>query len=131
MITAEIKRVDQDEQGAIRVWAIYAIDGVEVQSNYPKIDGHSVYCTRYDSLQFLKMTAQEIKDFIVGQSKAHIETLVRKEYTKISNLDVVTKDLQSLVGQTVQADSVKVDISPTEQVTINQDGTKSEITTKP
>ena len=129
MIEAEIVKVDQDEQGALRLWACYKKDGVEVQSNYPKIDGKSVYCTRYDSIQFVKMTDQEIKAHILAQSQAHVESLIRKEYAKLANADVVAR-VSDMVGQKLSASTVKISVSPTEEVVIGMDGTKGEITTK-
>jgi hypothetical protein len=129
MITAEIVKVDQDEQGALRVWASYNIDGVAVESNYPKIDGHSVYCTRYDALQFDGKTDAEIKDFILSQSQQYCEALVRKEYTKVANVSLADR-VKSIVGQTVSLDEVKVSISPTEEVIVKQDGTKGEVSLK-
>lgn len=131
MITAEIVKVDLDEQKAIRVWAQYKIDGVEVVSNYPRIDGKSVFCTRYEDLQFAKMNGDEVKDHIISQSKSHVEVLVRKEYLRIANDSVVKDNLGALVGRKVQADSAKVSVSATEEMTIFQDGTHGPITPKP
>lgn len=129
MITAKIVKVEIDEQGSIRVWANYKIDGIDVQSNYPKIDGESVFCTRYNSLEFIKKTDKEINDYILEQSKQHINSLVRKEYLKVSNAEILTK-INSLVGQSVSGETTKVQISPTEEVLINKDGTKGEIIIK-
>ncbi|MBE3086106.1 MAG: hypothetical protein IMZ64_07810, partial [Bacteroidetes bacterium] len=39
---------DKDTNGNIRVWTSFEVDGVEIESNYPKINGHYVYCTRYN-----------------------------------------------------------------------------------
>ena len=148
MITAEIKKISQGiSQGEIIVWANYKIDGLDVPSAYvcangeirarmgellgtyapeENLDGAQLYCTRYDALQFANMSDQEIKDFIVGQSQAQVDNLVKKEYSKVENLSIADR-VKSVVGQTVQADSVTVQISPTEEVTVSQDGTKGAV----
>lgn len=129
MIESEIVKVEQDESGAIRVWSCYKIDGVEVTSNYPKVDGKSVYCIRYDALQFIDKTEQEIKDIAISDSKSYLDTLVQKEYLKSANAPIA-EILKSVVGSKASLSSTEINIGETSKVILNQDGTKSAVLIK-
>ncbi len=87
-MSAEIVSVDKDDNGNIRVWTQYKIDGVEVDSRYPKINGKQVYCTRYNKQNFLGMSKTEIAERIDKDLEAHSKTLIQKEFDKNANATV-------------------------------------------
>lgn len=124
-VEAEIVAKDIDANGNIRVWTQYKIDGVEVVSQYPKIDGKSVYATRYNAMNFYGMTDQEIKDRIVADAEQHTETLIKKTYNEVKNLDILDKNLSTLVGSKVLKECV-ITVIGDKTVTIKTDGSSSE-----
>jgi len=144
MITAEIRKVSQGiAQGELIVWASYESDGVPIQSAYvcangeirsragellgtytkeENLDGEQLWCTRYDAIQLQGI--DDVNAYILDQSQQFVNQIIRRQYSQKANADLVASLSADLVGQTVQADTVTVDVSPTQQMTIKQDGTK-------
>ena len=114
-VEAEIVAKDLDDNGNIRVWTQYKIDGVEVESNYPKIDGKSVYCVRFNALNFMDMNATEIKDKIIGEAKSHCENLIQKTWVQKQNAEIIDKEIKGVVGS-------KLNITETTRVINGKDG---------
>lgn len=147
-VDGEIVFQDMDEKGAIRVWTVYKVDGVEVESRYPKINDQSVYVSgRYSARNFDGMTDQEILERIDADIKVHGEQLTKQaydakaektlneeqiEYIKKANEVFVLDKLQSLVGRKVSVTSAIVAIDTDangiadKELTIKTDGTKTE-----
>lgn len=100
-VTATILDVSQDSNsGAIIVKTQYKVDGVELVSNYPLLDGKYYWQTRYNLNQFAGMTDGEVKTRIFKDIKAFGENVTCKTYLKQANF-VYTKDKGSLlIGQT-------------------------------
>jgi len=109
-VTAEVVSIDKDQNGNIRVWTQYKIDGVEVQSNYPKIGGKSVYCSRYNAFNFLGMTDAQIKTRILADVDAHTKSLITQTYTKKANEDILTKHLKNITGSKVSNEEAVIQI---------------------
>jgi len=130
MITGTIVQVDQDNNGAIRVWTNYQIDGVDVQSNYPQINGKSVYCCRYSAIQFAGMSNDDMTSAILADVQAQVNNLVTQQYSATANAALVSQ-LSSVVGQSASGDSTSVTVqNGASTMTINQDGTASVKTDK-
>lgn len=146
-VTAEIIDKDIDNNGNIRIWACHKIDGVEVPSAYPKINGYFVYCTRYSKQNFNGLTKTEAEDYILNDIKNYDESLVSKEFDKKApktirqiqvdynsqaNQSFSDTSLDKLIGKTVSVTekSYKLDTDndgiQDKEVIIKQDGTKIE-----
>ena len=114
----EIVSIDIDSNGNIRVWTQYKIDGTEVESQYPKIDGKSVFCTRYSALNFVDMSNTEIKERILEDIDTHTKTLITKKCLKKANKKIKFKDV---VGSKVSNNKAKVKINDKEYL-LDTDG---------
>jgi len=121
-VTGEIVSIDKDINGNIRVWTQYKVDGVEVQSQYPKINGKSVYCTRYSAMNFLGMTDAEIKARILEDVDTHTKSLIRKTYVEKTNNDILTGHINGIVGSKVTNQTVTKVIDGKEYI-LKTDGT--------
>lgn len=97
-VTSEIVSVDKDENGNIRVWSQYKVDGVEVTSKYPKINDKSVYCVRYDALNFANMTDEQMIARIKEDNSAHAKNLIQKKYILSENDNLIKNKLNNLAG---------------------------------
>lgn len=141
-VTAEIISKDIDSNGNIRIWTIHAVDGVEIESKYPKIGGHFVFCTRYSSQNFKDCKNKtEIENYILNDIKNYSNVLVQKEFDKKSpktfnqikidyntsvNQAFATTNLDKLVGKSLSITEVK------EKIDSDGDGVlDKEITLKP
>lgn len=149
----EILSQDIDNNGNIRVWAVHSVNGVEVESNYPKMkdkDGkeHFVYCTRYSKQNFKDCTDKTaIENKILDDIKNYSNNLVVKaydskaektlnqiriDYNKVSNEAFMTTNLDKLVGKTLSVVSVveKLDTdndgTQDKELTLTTAGTKTE-----
>ena len=124
-VTGEIIAKDIDNNGNIRVWTQYKIDGVEVKSRYPKIGGKYVWATRYHALSFAGMTDAQIKTRIVKDVIDHTETLIINTYRKIANDDIIANHL----GTVISSKTITKDV--TREIDIDGDGVNDkEITFK-
>lgn len=128
-VEAEIVAKDIDANGNIRIWTCYKIDGVEVESQYPKINGKFVYATRFAAHNFAGMTDEQIEKAILYQSKIHGRTLTEKEFKKktiSTNDDIFDNHLKNLVGKTVLVESAEIRIDDTTIIEVKTDGTHTE-----
>ena len=105
--SGEIVSIDIDSNGNIRVWTQYKVDGVEVDSRYPKIDGKQVYCVRYNKKNFLGMSKAEITERIEQDLQSHSRNLIAKEFDK--NAPKTLKQIR--VEYNTQANQDFMDIS--------------------
>ncbi len=121
--SAEIISYDKDDNGNIRVWTQYKIDGVEVDSRYPKINGKQVYCTRYTVFNFVDMTDNEIVARVKEDIEKHAETLIIKTFTEKKNDIIVQNNLYKLVGTTATKITATKKISDTKEWVLKTDGT--------
>jgi hypothetical protein len=124
-VTAEVIGYDLDDNGNIRVKTQYKIDGVEVQSNYPKQDGKAYYVTRFNAMNFLDMTEIEIKDRIMTDAKAYCNAKIMDSFNKEANKNIVNTKLKDLVGSKVTVIEIEVKVNSKDYI-IKQDGTINE-----
>lgn len=130
-VTWKVLKVDKDTNGNIQVKTQFKIDGVEVQSRYPTLNGKYYFVTRFSAQNFWEMTAQEKKDFITAELDKHAQALIAREYMKKENDLIITKDLVGLtstVGTKTEA-KVKADTDGNglndKEYTVKTDGTKT------
>ena len=122
MITGNVVKIDTDEKGAIVVWTQYLIDGKEVQSRYPTINGKQVFCSRYSALGFAGRSQADNQKSILDDVSSHVDSLILKQYQKAKNPSIVSVDLASVIGQKVEKDTATLD-TPEKTVTLKQEGT--------
>ena len=91
MITTEIKSVDIDANGNIRVTTEYKKDGLQVQ----------IGNTRYS--MGASETEEDVKTKILADIKTHAENLVSREYVKNANITKVSSLATWGIGQTDSA----------------------------
>ncbi len=127
-VEAEIIAKDLDDNGNIRIWTQYKIDGKEVESEYPKINGKYVYATRFAAHNFAGMTDSQIEDVVLYQAKKHSETLIRQEFIKknvSTNSDIFDNHLPTLLGKKVTLDSMDIKIDDDKKIKVKTDGTQT------
>ena len=146
-VTAEIIKTDIDNNGNIRVWTCHKINGVEVTSQYPKIDGKSVYCTRYSKQNFKDLADKTaINNYILNDIKNYSNTLIQKEFDKnapetlnqikidynaTANQNFATTNLDTLVGKKLIVTEVSQQLDTNNDgvndatITFKDDGTKT------
>ncbi len=128
-VTAEIIDYDLDNKGNIRVWTQYKIDGVEVESQYPKKQGKFVYATRFAAHNLAGMTDEQIGKYILYQSELHCNTLIKKEFIKktiSTNDEIFKKHLKNIKGKTVSKDTTEIRINGNTKMKVKTDGTYTE-----
>jgi len=89
-VSFEVISQDLDSNGNIRIWTCHKIDDVEVKSQYPKINDHFVYCTRYSKQSFIGLDKSEIQAKIKDDITNHTYTLIKKEFDKNAVKDLKT-----------------------------------------
>ncbi len=132
-VTGEIISIDKDVKGSIRVWTQYKVDGVEVESLYPKIGGKYVFCSRYNAINFAGMSDAQIKDRIDFDVERHTESLLKNTYISIVNDDIIANHLGTIVGSTTTTKDLKINVDTDgdgvndAKVTIKTDGSQSSV----
>jgi hypothetical protein len=124
-VSYEILKVDSDENGNIRVYTSYKIDGTEVVSRYPQLDGKYYWVTRYDAINFADMTKEEIQSRIEKDLQEFSEQLIRQKYVSSENQNIITQIQTDFVGVTGSVDSTTIKISDTKQMTVDTNGQKT------
>ena len=154
-VEANVIKQDLDDNGNIRVWTQYLVDGAEVVSQYPKINGKYVFATRYSKQNFLSCKDDaEIEARILQDLNAHGQTLInqtfdktavksltqlRIDYNRTANDDFAKDHLKTLIGEkvTVTTAVTKIDSNndtiPDKELNVKTDGTftVSDITVVP
>lgn len=123
MITGSIVKVDTDDNGAIRVWTQYKVDGVEVASQYPKIDGKSVYCARYNVVNFTGLDKATIQAMVTKDVDAFANKIAIDQYSKVATPVSITDNLSELVGTTVSTKTDGILTVGDKEATFKADGT--------
>ncbi len=130
-VIGEIVSIDKDVKGSIRVWTQYKVDGVEVESRYPKIGGKYVFCSRYNAINFAGMTDTQIKARIDFDVKQHTKSLLRNTYISVVNDDIIANHLGTVVGSTTTTKDLKINVDTDgdgvidAEVLIKTDGSQS------
>jgi len=131
-VTGEVLAVDRDDNGNIRVKTQYKIDGVEVKSRYPKLNGKYYWVSRYRSHNFADMTDLEIKNRILRDVRKHSENLITDTFFRVDNERIINNNLPNLIGSMIIRNQSKVliDIDGDnvfdKEWTVKTDGTKTE-----
>lgn len=129
-VEAEIVKVDFDGT-VINVWTQYKVDGVEVQSRYPKItitDGEGVsksyYVWRvgYNLFQFDGLSSEQIKTRVLKDVNEFANELGKNTYLKKANENYVST-IKATEGSKVSKDTFDLDFG-TGKWTVKTDGTK-------
>ena len=94
--SGEIVKIEFDDTYNIRVWVQYKVDGVEVPSRYPPINGKQVWCFRKNFSDFVGMTNTDIINNIKGDIEDHCDKLVIGEFKEIEN---TSKAIYKAIGQ--------------------------------
>ena len=131
MIEATVisKSIDP-KRGSIIVWTQYKVDGKEVASAYPKIDGKSVYCVRYDPLQLLGKTEAEIEAKVLKDLEAHTGKLIKDKFKSLTTSDILDTGLANIIGKTITKGVTVVRMGDRE-LTLKDDGTYTSKTIVP
>lgn len=146
-VKAKIVSQDLDSNGNIRVWVQYLVDGVEVESKYPKIDGKSVYCARYKKQNFLGMNSKQIEDYIKNDFKEFGKKIlvsafnkkapktiheITIEYNTQANSNFINSDFPKIIGEEIDIaeDEILLDTDndgkADKKIRVKTDGTKIE-----
>lgn len=132
-VYAEIIDIVQDDsRGSIIVRTQYKIDGIEVISRYPKLNGKYYHVTRYHINSFAGMTDPQARDYILADLTAHAKNLVKTTYLRKANFVFIQDKANLIIGTngTVNQTSILVDtdadnILDTEWI-VKTDGTRTE-----
>jgi len=109
-VTAEIFFRDIDNNGNIRIWTQYKIDGTTIPSNYifrdkiiynirneklgeysnDNLNGMQLYCSRYSIQNFANMNATQVQARIDQDLKAFGEQLILKPFQEQLRIDLKT-----------------------------------------
>jgi len=130
-VSSVILKKDIDDNGNIRVYTQYKIDGVEVESRYPKLDGKYYYVARYDFMNFIKedgtiMSEAEKEAYIELDIEIHKKNFTKRTFIKKNNLDIQQNGLSNLVGKQGTTKTATIKISETIEWEVKTDGTKVE-----
>jgi len=133
MVTAEILDVTQDPvNGSIVVKTQYKLDGVEVVSNYPLLNGKYYWVTRYQLQSFAGITDLQAKQRILKDLQSHGQSLIRKKYLQQANFQYTQDKASLLIGTTGQIDTAEIlvdmngdGVNDTKWI-IKTDGTRTE-----
>lgn len=99
-VVGTIIDVSQDEQGAIVVKTNYVLDGVEVQSRYPTLNGQYYWVTRYNVDKFAGMTDAQVKTYILKDLQAFAQNLITKTFFQKANFSYTQAKANALIGTT-------------------------------
>ena len=127
-VTGEIIAKDIDEKGNIRIWTQYKIDGVEVESRYPKIDGKYVYATRFAAHNFAGLSDAQIELRILRETKAQSKNLFKQVFirkTISTNNEIFDKHLKTIVGKSISVETAEIKVGDDITLEIKTDGTSS------
>lgn len=105
--------VQDENNGSIVVRTNYVVDGVELKSSYPQLNGKYYWVTRYNMNQFAGMTDQEVKDYIFKDVQEFGESIIRSEYFKKSNANYIVDMNTNILNS-------KLDIS-TADINVDED----------
>lgn len=122
-VTAEIIGKDFDEQGNIIIKTQFKVDGVEIVSRYPKLDGKYYFVNRYTAVNFYNMTDEQIIAKIKGDLSQHAKMLIGKKFLAVENAKMALDDV---VGSTITEKTSTVQISPVLELEVKTDGSKIE-----
>lgn len=107
-VTAEILAKDIDENGNIIVWTTHYIDDIEVESRYPKINGHWVWATRYSKSNLKDFDATQSENFILKDVANYSSVLIQKEFDKsaVKTLNQIRVGYNAAANQAVMDDKL-------------------------
>ena len=125
-VTTEVLSQKKAPNGDMWVCTQYKIDGVEVASPYPKVDGKSCLMIRKNAYQLAGLSAAEIEALFDAEITDHAKTLIADEYSNKA-VDGILATV-SLVGRKQTVASTVVKVAPDKEWTVKTNGTKTEKT---
>ena len=131
-VTYRVLAKNFDDGKNILTLTQYKIDGVEVISRYPKLDGKYYWVVRYTASRMVGMSDVEIDDLIIKDIKGFCRDLTISAFSKIKNQDIFDNHMESIVGKTGVLKSTKLQIDTDgdgiddTEATIKTDGTHIE-----
>jgi hypothetical protein len=113
----------QDANGNIVVKVAYYMDGVNMETQYPKENGIYYQVFRLSFQNIDGMTAEQIGEYIDQNVKQHCESLIQRKANAVENAKL---DLSSYVGRKVTVESTEMQISPVKAYIVGTAGKVSE-----
>jgi len=132
VVKGKILKKDIDANGNIIFYTNYTIDGVDMPSKYPKIDGKTNMVTRASYTNFVGMTDEQIEARILSKVQEYVDAVVGREYAKKKNLEILEGNLSTIIGKEVTASSTEKLVDTTgdgeldTKWTLRADGTRDE-----
>ena len=123
-VTTEILSQKKAPNGDMWVCVQYKIDGIEVASPYPKIDGKSCLMIRKNAYQLAGLDAAQTEALFDAEITAHAKTLIADEYSNKA-VDGILATV-SLVGRKQTVASTVVKVAPDKEWTVKTNGEKIE-----
>ena len=125
-VTAKLIDVTSDNK-AISVWVNYQLNGQNVSSPYPPINGWPVKRFRLTYRNLANKTNEQILQYIVGNVKQHCRTIIAKEFQKKADAALVTNKLSNYIGANLTVENVTIKIDEWQDWVIYDNGTKTVI----
>lgn len=122
-VTGEVVGQAMDENGNIVVKVAYEIDGVPVDSPYPKENGRPIFVFRMAYTNVVGMTQEQIGAFIDQNVKQYCEALLQRKANSVENAKI---SLAPFVGRKVTVNSSDFQVSPVKVLTLTTAGKTGE-----
>lgn len=110
--SGEIVRIDIGEDKNISVWVQYKLDGIEIESNYPKIDDKFVYRFRIRYTNLVGKTNNQIRTYIRNQIERHCENIIKNRFAELRNeadLNDRISKIGGIIGSSLTKNSAFID----------------------
>jgi len=124
MVEANILECCQDaDSGRIVLKIQFKVDGVEVSSQYPLLNGKHYHPTRYSESHFEGLDKQGIIDWLGKDVERQCGNYIKKTFSEKVNTEII-KDIEtSLVGLNIKKSEVEIE-RDTKIYIVKTDGTK-------
>jgi hypothetical protein len=99
------------------------MDGVNMETQYPKENGIYYQVFRLSFQNIDGMTAEQVGEYIDQNVKQHCESLIQRKAYAVENAKL---DLSSFVGRKVTVESTEMQISPIKAYVVGPEGKLSE-----
>lgn len=122
-VMGEVLGSAQDTNGNLVVKVAYYMDGVNIETPYPKENGLYYQVFRLSFQNIDGMTQEQIGAYIDQNVKQHCESLIQRKANAVENAKL---DLSSYVGRKVTVESTEMQISPVKAYIVGTAGKLSE-----
>ena len=124
-VIGEVVDITEDDNGNLRIWVNYKIDGVEVDSSYPTIDGKEVYCFRVAYWNLINMTDTQMKEYIESEIENECSRLVTEAFRVKENQKIKEENLEKITFSNVTKTEAVIDYPRKgKRYVVKTDGTK-------